>query len=397
MDALPKPDHLVVSLAGLSEKSTGRQTISLLVIQPTPFCNINCHYCYLANRSSKDIIKEATLRLLFAKLFASGHVGRTLDIAWHAGEPTVLPVVFYRRAFAILEEYRPASVQVRHSFQTNATLLNADWIALFRDPAINVGVSIDGPRHINDLNRLSRAGASTFDKAVAGIRLLRHNAITFRVITVLGPESLRSARALHDFYAAEGIEHVGFNIEESEGDHVSSLRDGAAAFGAFLAEFWAIAADGGRVKSIREIDNMKQAIFRRPPPGLVPEMDSGHGNMLTKPFSILSMDHRGNLSTFSPELLGQPNADYNDFVIGNIHTDSFADLPHSPVLARMHRDIQAGVVLCRDQCPYFHVCGGGEPVNKLAENGSFASTATEHCRMTRMAIADLMVSGPYDA
>ena len=63
----------------------------------------------------------------------------------------------------------------------------------------------------------------------------------------------------------------------------------------------------------------------------------------------------------------------------------------------MQRDIQAGVAMCRAQCPYFRLCGGGEPVNKLAENGTFASTATNYCRMTRMAVADLLLAGPLAA
>ena len=55
------------------------------------------------------------------------------------------------------------------------------------------------------------------------------------------------------------------------------------------------------------------------------------------------------------------------------------------------------MALCREQCAYFDLCGGGEPVNKRAENGSFASSATDHCRMTRMAVADLVLSGPHAA
>jgi uncharacterized protein len=37
------------------------------------------------------------------------------------------------------------------------------------------------------------------------------------------------------------------------------------------------------------------------------------------------------------------------------------------------------------------VCGGGEPVNKLAENGSFASTETTYCRLTKMRATDLVL------
>ena len=370
--------------------------VNLLVIQPTPFCNINCTYCYLSSRSVRDTVDDATLHALFAKVFSSGWIGKRLDVVWHAGEPTVLPVAFYRHAMAIMELYRPASAGVTHNFQTNATLLSDEWCELLQQPGMRVGVSIDGPQRLNDAKRLSRSGRSTFAKAVAGIRLLRNAGIPFHVITVLSDDSLGSARELHDFYVSEGIEHVGFNVEESEGDHVSGLQPGQATcdrYKAFLGEFWAIAARHGAIKSIREVNQMLGAVYSGPWPGpeAGPRMS---GNMLTDPFSILSMDHKGNLSTFSPELLGQTSAQYADFVIGNVHRDAFGDVLRSPVLARMQRDIQAGVAMCREQCPYFHLCGGGEPVNKLSENGTFASTATNYCRLTRMAVADFMLAGP---
>ena len=70
----------------------------------------------------------------------------------------------------------------------------------------------------------------------------------------------------------------------------------------------------------------------------------------------------------------------------------FAELLQRPNLARMARDIQAGVEMCRERCEYFSVCGGGEPANKLAENGTFVSTETTYCRLTRMAATDLVLS-----
>jgi len=57
----------------------------------------------------------------------------------------------------------------------------------------------------------------------------------------------------------------------------------------------------------------------------------------------------------------------------------------------MLEDIETGVAMCRERCEYFSVCGGGEPVNKLAENGTFASTETTYCRMTKMRGTDLVL------
>ncbi len=66
-------------------------------------------------------------------------------------------------------------------------------------------------------------------------------------------------------------------------------------------------------------------------------------------------------------------------------------MPLRANFVRMLQDIEAGVAMCRDSCEYFSVCGGGEPVNKLAENGTFISTETTYCRLTKMRATDLVL------
>jgi uncharacterized protein len=60
-------------------------------------------------------------------------------------------------------------------------------------------------------------------------------------------------------------------------------------------------------------------------------------------------------------------------------------------MQRMSRDIAAGVALCQQNCEYFSVCGGGAPVNKLSENGRFASDQTRFCELTLMVPTDLIL------
>src|SRR5262249_23185036 len=147
--------------------------IEVVVIQPTPYCNINCTYCYLPNRNDQAVIEQVTLSNLFAKLFASGWTAPQVNVIWHAGEPLVLPIDFYRKAFATIERMRPGNVDILHSFQTNGMLITPAWCDFFIESAIDVGVSIDGPRHLHDLKRVTRSRRGTFDKTLAGIRLLR--------------------------------------------------------------------------------------------------------------------------------------------------------------------------------------------------------------------------------
>ena len=72
-------------------------------------------------------------------------------------------------------------------------------------------------------------------------------------------------------------------------------------------------------------------------------------------------------------------------------TDSLAAVAASPRLAAILRDIAHGVERCRQTCAYFRFCGGGAPVNKLCETGSFAATETLFCRLNRQALLDVVL------
>src|SRR6202023_883381 len=114
------------------------------------------------------------------------------------------------------------NTKIRHCFQTNGMLINDDWCRFFAATGASVGVSIDGPESINDINRVTRAGRGTFAQAFAGLQCLQRHNIEFSVISVLGAASLDKAQELHDFYVSNGITSVCFNIEEIEGPHTSS-------------------------------------------------------------------------------------------------------------------------------------------------------------------------------
>jgi uncharacterized protein len=357
-----------------------------VVVQPTPFCNINCSYCYLPERDVKTVMQQSTIAALFSKIFASGWIGSGLTVIWHAGEPLVVPIAFYEAAFEAIEKMRPRSLQLRHSIQTNGMLLSPAWCDLFKRWDVGVGVSIDGPKHLHDAHRVTRSGRGTFDKTLAGIHLLQREKVPFHVISVLSQEGMKAPQEMLDFYIAQGIEDICFNVEESEGDHVSGLfagDDAQGAFKDFLNEFWTRSRQSGRVRFVREIDGMLTRVFR-------PDQ-SVMRNAQVEPFGMLNVDCHGNVSSFSPELLGLKHAEYQNFIIGNIHRDSLDDMRRSASMTAMALDIAAGVEACRKSCEYFSVCGGGAPVNKLAENGSFRSTRTSYCGLTQMVPVDLIL------
>jgi uncharacterized protein len=369
-----------------------RPEIGMVVVQPTGFCNINCTYCYLPDRSNKHVMAQSTVERLFGEVFASGWASCEIIVLWHAGEPMAAPIAFYREAFATIERLRPQSVAVKHSFQTNGTLVNDDWCRLFLEWNVGIGVSIDGPREIHDRNRRTRSGKGTFDRTLAGIHCLQRNGVPFHALSVLGGDSLADPDGMLAFYESESIDKVCFNVEESEGSYVSELfaasrDDLRKRFAAFLRRFWHRARAGGRVKFVREIDQALPRLFR--PEGMPPR------NIQCEPLAMLNVDSYGNVSTFSPELLGMKNEDYGDFLLGNINRNSLAEIHAACLASPLYRDIRAGTRACKAGCEYFSVCGGGSPVNKLFENGSFTGTTTSFCTLTQMVPTDLILEA-YD-
>jgi len=188
--------------------------LRLLVLQPTPFCNIDCSYCYLSDRQSRARMSLETVDLACRLVFESPRLDRLLEVAWHGGEPLAVPLRWYEDAVALMAERRPAGLQLTHCFQTNGLLLNEDWARFFAWIGAKVGLSIDGPADLHDAHRRTRRGDGTHAKAMRAVRLLQDQGLSFHVITVLTEHALDDPDRLFDFYVENGIREVGFNIEE---------------------------------------------------------------------------------------------------------------------------------------------------------------------------------------
>ena len=305
------------------------------------------------SKRSQAVLRPATkVGTIFERLLRFPTVSDRVTVVWHAGEPLVLGVEYYAAAFTCIREICPSSLTIDHAFQTNGMLINDAWCAFIREWKVGVGISIDGPRHVHDAARKTRSGKGTFAQTVAGLKTLQRNNIPFYVISVLTKAALQDPVAMFDFYQSNDISDFGFNIEEEEGIHATSslaaVADGT--FVSFLERFSLLMEERKFPIAVRELEETLAAIQG---------MDSGvpRSNQL-EPFGIISVDVRGNVYTFSPELVGYSGTDFPTFAIGNIFEHSFDELRTSPVLREMTGLIHRGVAMCRTECKYFPVCGG---------------------------------------
>jgi uncharacterized protein len=326
------------------------------------------------------------------KVFVSGLVREELSIVWHAGEPLALPIRFYEQAFQAIASLSVNGAKINHSIQTNGMLLDDCWCEFIKEHGIRVGISIDGPSFIHDAHRKSRSGLGTHSQVMKGVEALRRHGIDFHAIAVITAESLDHPDEIFDFFLENEIERVGFNVEEIEGvNRTSTLTRESTGqkIRSFFERLYCLQkSSGGRVK-IREFDRAYQAI------ALSSDEDAEEAyrrNDQVMPFGIISIDCEGNISTFSPELLGMKSGRYGDFCFGNIATHDFLKIAESDKFKSVFAGIEAGVRLCAETCEYYALCGGGAPSNKYYENGSFATAETMFCRYTIKTPIDIVLA-----
>ena len=354
----------------------------LLILQPTPFCNVDCTYCYLPNRDSTDrmtldLVRQATQRLCEDDL-----VGDTLAVVWHAGEPLAVPISFYEMAMPAIHEIVGNRVQTSHSIQTNATLITDAWCDLFKKYDISVGVSVDGPAHLHNRNRRTRLGKPTHQLVMRGIECLRAQQIPFHAIAVVTAPTLAEPDAFFDFFLHHGIREVGCNYDETEGCHtVSSITGKEDAYRAFLERLHERSLLSNGQVIVRELEYAYNLISEGLPRyhwrnEVWPE------NAQVMPFVFVTVGCNGDFSTFSPELLGQRSLEFRDFVLGNVRQSGFLASVHTKTFRKMWNAVLHGIRTCQQSCAYFDYCGGGSPANKFYENSAFSGGETLYCRAT---------------
>lgn len=384
-------DSMLKNPIELSKKieNTHYGPVSLVVIQPTTFCNLDCDYCYLPGREIKNKFSLDLLEPIFKNLFSSPYLKSEFTIVWHAGEPLTMPPSFYESAFEIINDislkFNINQYPFQHSIQTNGTLINQAWCDLIKKHKIRIGVSLDGPAFLHDAHRKTRTGLGTHTSTMRGISWLKRNGIDFSVIAVLTQESLKYPDEIFNFFLENQITKVGFNIEEVEGVNLDSSLSKSGTdqkYLMFMQRLYQLVKCSHKKLQVREFEHIKRMIIN---PNQV-LLGQSH------PFTMINVNYKGDFMTFSPELLSLNIPQYGELILGNVLTDSFESVCHSEKFQQINNDIQAGINLCRQTCEYFSLCGGGAPINKYFENGSFNSTETMYCRYTQKILTDIVLA-----
>jgi len=340
-----------------------------LMIKATRLCNLRCAYCHDWRAGRDQVMPFSVLAHMTAKVLADPTHSR-VDFDWHGGETTLLPISFYERALYLQARFRRPGQRIVNGIQTNGTRLTPAWVAFFRENDFRVGVSIDGPPEVHDSVRVDARGRPTFERAMAGIRLLREHGVSHSVLMVIDEAALVAGPdRIFDFFVGEGIRHFALLA-------VKPNNEPEALPGSYAEHY--VSPDRMNEFLIRLYDKW---------------LDYGDYDIWIRELGSLMRRVRnepGGICTLAGGCLGQnylvePNGEvaHCDFFLGddrytfgNILVDDFSTIRRAEAML-MLKDEEATALTGMESCPEFGVCKGWCPHERylsLRHNPNHGST-----------------------
>lgn len=152
--------------------------VAQMTLQVTQGCNLRCKYCIYSeeinqhqrSHSSKNMDWE-TAKKAVDFLYAHSIDSDRVTIGFYGGEPLLnLPLI--RQVVAYSKELFDGK-EIGYTITTNGTLLTDEIMRFLADEDINLMISLDGPKEINDRNRVFAGGGGTFDTVMKNLARLK--------------------------------------------------------------------------------------------------------------------------------------------------------------------------------------------------------------------------------
>lgn len=380
--------------------------IEMVVLQGTPFCNLNCTYCDLSpdSRRTKRVMGPAMIERVFTELFTCGHVAEELTVIWHSGEPLTLPPAYYDDAIEqilrLKRELVGEAISLSFDIQTNGVLIDERWCALFkrREGLLRIGISCDGPAELHDAFRTNWARNATHAKTLRGMELLRQHGIGFKVIAVVTGRTLDQPESFFAFFheRRDMLSGFHFNIlagaEAQDQDLSYGLRDRSRYYDFYrrLIDLDRDAAQGGGGLGIQNFSHGIARIMRAQEPGAPCDVEQA-----SAPFRSLNVDAEGNVTSFyaglAPSVLPDQYGDGKGLCLGNLMETPLPEMIRSGKLRRIMQDFSDSTEFCRRSCDYFQVCTGGFEITKKITHGRFDAGETPECAIHVKALTDALL------
>lgn len=246
--------------------------VNVLVKPASSACNMNCSYCFYQDVAHcREVGFKGFLPLEQMERIIIGameYAEKSCTFLFQGGEPVLAGLDFYRGVVELEKKHQKAGVRIYNSIQTNGYEMSEEMARFFADNHFLVGVSLDGPEDVHDVNRRTRCGEGTFARVMETLALFDRVGVEYNILCVVTGENARKAGDIYRFYRERGFHFLQFIpcLEPLEGRRKDRLISGekscesltAEDYGEFLIEIfdsWFEELKKGRYVSIRHLDN----------------------------------------------------------------------------------------------------------------------------------------------
>lgn len=346
------------------------RNILTFIIKLTDKCNLDCDYCYEKDKYSKVrnlSVEQAVTIFNKIRYYLRHDTDKKyhINLIWHGGEPLLIKPEdldeIFRNATKIIA---PEAKRFQQNLQTNATLLNNEYIDIFKKNGIQLGISLDfftGHRHY-------RGKRTVHADVMKKIALIKKSGLNFGLLSVITRKNVHRAKDI--YYKAKRLcDSFSFLpiISPSNGPS-ACLRPSPKEWGDFLVKIAGLWLKDKDDICITPISNLVSLITYGKRGG---NLCHGMPNCASRHLHIKTDGNVTNCDLFKGER----------YIFGNIYKDSLKKIISSPKrtsLADRPKRIQK---LCKG-CKWLKLCNGGCPA--LAETHEDFFNRTFYCESQKM-------------
>lgn len=293
--------------------------------------------CLLWNHVGGTVRDPGKKKIRYADGFAC--------FAFQGGEPTLAGLNFFRKTVELQKKYHTKGLTIQNTIQTNGTLIDEEWAMFLGENKFLVGLSLDGPRGVNDFCRVTRQGESIFEKELETIELFRKYKVDFNVVSVVTSKTVDRIPGIYRFFRKKGFFYQQYIpcLDERYGEH-SEFSITPKAYGDFLCnlfDLWYEDFSKGLQIDIRMFSNLAQMAA-----GYAPEECGMCGKCNT--YFVVESDG----SVYPCDFYTQDH-----WKLGTVE-DGFANLYKSQKSREFMEISHKKEPECKE-CRYFYLCRGG--------------------------------------
>lgn len=158
------------------------------MINVTSKCNLRCLYCFRKHDSERNITQNEVYQICSYILdYCKKYKINRISLQPWGGEP----LIAYERILEIDDFFKKNGLNCKIYLQTNGTLLTPKISEELVKRNIHVGFSIDGPKDVNDSQRLFLGGNGSYDSISEGIsNILKSGCNGIGVISVITSKNI---------------------------------------------------------------------------------------------------------------------------------------------------------------------------------------------------------------